>query len=401
MKKMRLPWADESEKDAVHSDQAGKQQKDETIFSAADNAEFQHAAGRETENEEETDSSADIDPPCDTVTVNNTEDPENPGTIDNPENTAGSRKTPKTKRSSEKKSLWKQTTFFTKLSLFLILISVLMAVTFWFMHRIPSLAVSLIQIIGLLIALLFHKKKLHSAKKWLNRITILLFVLLLMVGNIGLSARKIVHSRRISDRNAVHQSEEALSGQMILMPLGTDDCIGRDYSEIYKALKDAGFTNVDSQPVEDLTYEEADKIGTVASVLIGAESSFLKDQAYDKASRILINYHAYQNCDLNLKLDFNGNLLFNRYDVDLYVNDSLKATLEHGVDSSYLFQQTPGTCTLRFEKAGDSSISVAYQMEITQDTEIGLSITCGKNGITLKELNSQESEEAQKSQETE
>lgn len=284
---------------------------------------------------------------------------------------------------SEKKSSGKKLSFFTKLSLFVLLISILMAVVFWFMHRIPSMVVAVLQVLGVITALIFHKDK--KSKKRIYKVLILLLVVLIAAGNIAFCVRQISHSRDIADKNAALDSTDQTSGETVKMPVNTEDCIGLDYSEVYKQLKDAGFTNVDCIPLEDLEYSESDKIGTVAAVSIGSSSVLTKNQDYDKASRIVINYHDYRRCTITLNVNFEGNLLFNKYDVTVLFNDVEKGTMEHGKDASFTFTEKPGSYTIRFESTKDASVMGEYKVNLKGDINLGLQITCDKDQIKVKE----------------
>ncbi len=284
--------------------------------------------------------------------------------------------------SEEKKSFWKRMTVFGRISFILLVLSILMGILFTVMGRIPSVILSVMQIIGIIIALLFHKKKLKSSKKLINKGTILTLVILLMIGNAALCARKELHSRNIADQNAERQTESQVD--LIEMPLSAEDCLDRVYSEVYKELKDAGFTNVDCIPVEDTDISESEKIGTVASVSINGEATMVKGDSYDKASQIIVTYHAYTTYALNLTIDFDGNFLFNKYDVDLYLNDSQISTLEHGEDYEFTLTPQTGTVVLRFEKSDDDSVSETYKFTLKSDTELELVLTCDKENITVE-----------------
>ncbi|MDO4617807.1 MAG: O-antigen ligase family protein [Lachnospiraceae bacterium] len=283
-------------------------------------------------------------------------------------------------------------TIFSKISVFLLIVSCIMLLVFLGTRHMIAMIASVVQIAGILIALLFHKKILKSERKWLNRGTILLAVILLMAANIALSIRAYTHSRDSSSANEEVQSTSQNSAELIRMPLGTDDCIGQSYSDVYRELKDAGFTNVDCLAMEDLSFEETEQVGTVLSVRIGSETGFVQDQEYAKDSIILVYYHDYKKCNLTVSIKFDGNLLFNKDDVDLYLNDSLKGTLEHGKDAEFSFREKTGEIVLRFEKTDDAEVSQEYTLNLTSDTDLTLEISCDKQGVYIEEKSIEESE---------
>lgn len=75
-------------------------------------------------------------------------------------------------------------------------------------------------------------------------------------------------------------------------PFSSSECNGMDYDEVLSALKDAGFSNI--QTSEDFTKSES-QVGTVKSVSIGGESTFSTSNVWeDTVSVDIVRYELEQ-----------------------------------------------------------------------------------------------------------
>lgn len=88
--------------------------------------------------------------------------------------------------------------------------------------------------------------------------------------------------------------EEKDNKNKISMPCASSEFVGDNYQDVEKMLKKAGFTNVKSEPKDDLIagflYEE----GEFAEILIdGDNSSFSSEAHYEPDAEIVIRYHSY------------------------------------------------------------------------------------------------------------
>ena len=98
------------------------------------------------------------------------------------------------------------------------------------------------------------------------------------------------------------------------------------------------------------------------------------------------NYYneSVQKNDIEIDIDFEENLLFNRYDVELSVYDQ-KATLLHGESKTINFQLPDGTHTLKFENLDENTID-RIDLVVKGDTKVKYKISCHSDEIEIREL---------------
>ena len=84
-----------------------------------------------------------------------------------------------------------------------------------------------------------------------------------------------------------------------------------------------------------------------------------------------------------LNLSFASNLLFSKYDVDLYLNDLKLEHLSHGQDYSDSFFVEGGTNHIYFYNSGNKKIMGSINFDVTGNTIINCSISCTKDEIKV------------------
>ena len=89
---------------------------------------------------------------------------------------------------------------------------------------------------------------------------------------------------------------------------------------------------------------------------------------------------------VNISIDFEANLIFSKYDVDLYVNDTLLATLTHGKDYSGAFEVNAGENTLYFYKHNKKTPKGSIELNLTEDTNIECHISCHSGKIKVDKI---------------
>ena len=69
-------------------------------------------------------------------------------------------------------------------------------------------------------------------------------------------------------------------------------CKDSSYTEIKQILQAAGFTNISTTAVEDLSFENLDQEGQIIAVTISGQTDFSADSKFPYDSRIIIEYHS-------------------------------------------------------------------------------------------------------------
>lgn len=89
--------------------------------------------------------------------------------------------------------------------------------------------------------------------------------------------------------------------------------------------------------------------------------------------------------NVKFHINFNENIIFNRYDVILSI-DNEDIRLTHGENKDIEKELEEGEYTLTFTNADDSSIKAETTVEIKGNTEIGYEISCQTDQIALTNL---------------
>ncbi len=78
----------------------------------------------------------------------------------------------------------------------------------------------------------------------------------------------------------------------ISVPISSDDLGEKQYDEVKKLFKDAGFTNIEFNEVKDLPVEDISKSGIVSSITINGNNQFSKEDSFFPEAEIVIEYHS-------------------------------------------------------------------------------------------------------------
>ena len=68
---------------------------------------------------------------------------------------------------------------------------------------------------------------------------------------------------------------------------------GEDYEQTVQELKDAGFTDIESQPLNDLNDSKSYKVNKIDKISINGETDFTRGTKFEKDAKIRIYYHSY------------------------------------------------------------------------------------------------------------
>lgn len=171
---------------------------------------------------------------------------------------------------------------------------------------------------------------------------------------------------------------------VIKTPFATSECLDRPATEILETLADSGFTNINITDVKDLADDQGDKLGTVALVAIANDENFSKDQEFPSDAEIIVGYHEFEKCRLDIHVDFESNAFFSKYDVNVFFDEASQGTLKHGEDTDFQFFVEPGSHTITFEKADDPEVSGAVTFDVQDNGVATIGISCNKTKVSTQ-----------------
>lgn len=102
---------------------------------------------------------------------------------------------------------------------------------------------------------------------------------------------------------------------------------------------------------------------------------------------ISIPVFAKEEVKLYIDIDFEENIIFNKYNVDLYVDDEKIDTLQHGEAYTKLLELDEGEeYTLNFYKEDDSSVNAEQQIKLNSDMTFSCKIVSHSDEIDVKNI---------------
>lgn len=86
------------------------------------------------------------------------------------------------------------------------------------------------------------------------------------------------------------------------------------------------------------------------------------------------------------EIECEENLLFSRYDVNIFIDDELLGTLEHGATDTYTAELVKGEHTLKAEKEDESDVDGTVEFEVSENTELSYQLFLSSNQIEIEKI---------------
>ena len=165
------------------------------------------------------------------------------------------------------------------------------------------------------------------------------------------------------------------------------------------------------------SYIESCKKNGFSEDITESENSFTAKNSDDYSLTVSINNYGYMSIKLlvakykvDIEVDCEENLIFSKYDIDVFIDDSRKGTVEHGASKSFSVDLLKGSHEFLFKSAEDSDTTGKITAEISEDCTLKYELYCTSSGInvtdksekassqnetTVSETKSQESSDAE------
>lgn len=141
-----------------------------------------------------------------------------------------------------------------------------------------------------------------------------------------------------------------------------------DYQEYVKLCSEKGFTI------------DEDKSKKYFSAKNNDEYKLDVDYIGNKRMYITVEIPEY---DIDLEVKCIENLIFSKYDIEVYVDDSLEGTVDHGTTETYSSTLKRGTHKIKFVNAEDSSVYSEANVDITKEETVKFEISCSSSEINV------------------
>lgn len=168
------------------------------------------------------------------------------------------------------------------------------------------------------------------------------------------------------------------------LPLALEEIRNLEVQNVIHHLTKAGFVNVTTKDVFDI--EADDPMDAFYNEVKIDDASVVYDgMKYPCTAKIEILVHRPKQAHVvNLYIQFANNLLFNKYDVEMHVNDD-KFDLPHGQDQQITLYLAPGNYSVVFKDVNRKEVLGHYHFYVNQGLDITLGITCHFSRIDVEE----------------
>lgn len=161
--------------------------------------------------------------------------------------------------------------------------------------------------------------------------------------------------------------------------------IGRELNQVLIELEDFGFKNIELKEVEILSSDTSKESGQIQSLTVDGKNDFISNDEFLSRSKVVITYYVVKYI-INLRIEFYANLLLNKYDVNLYINDVKKEKIEHGQSIELQVRMNEGKNTISFFNTEDKSIEGTIILMVTGDLNVTYRISANKNNVDIDEI---------------
>ena len=168
-------------------------------------------------------------------------------------------------------------------------------------------------------------------------------------------------------------------------PVDSDALKQIEYSQIRDSFIEQGFINVATDEIYDLDPDRTE-VDFTSEVSINDSSSFKTTDEFPFDANVLITCHyPYSKYNTLIKIDFTENLLFNKSDINFYVDNELEGKHKHGKDWESKLELKEGKHILTFEDVEDSTVKGEPELEVTSDLEASYKIVRDWEDVKIAE----------------
>ena len=167
-------------------------------------------------------------------------------------------------------------------------------------------------------------------------------------------------------------------------PLNSNDVQDISYKELVELFEKAGFTDVNTEEIYDLDPDNSTE-EYINEVLINDSEDFNTSDIVPFDSNITIKVHyPFTKYTAKIVIDFSGNLVFDKYDVSMFIDGEKQEDLPHGESTEREYRLKEGMHHISFQKDDDESIKGLTEIDVTSDVEASYRISCHGDYIDVE-----------------
>lgn len=174
----------------------------------------------------------------------------------------------------------------------------------------------------------------------------------------------------------------------LLVPVSSTAYISRNFDDVIIELEDIGFTNLVINELEMLATDNTKTHGNIIQISFEGVDSFEAGTRIPSRTKIEITYYVIKHT-INIHVEYESNLLFNKYHVNMFVNKDDKGTIMHGTKEDFTIRTRAGNNVISFIKIDDKDVKGSINITVEGDLDLVLKITSYKNEVTVEKISSQ------------
>ena len=151
------------------------------------------------------------------------------------------------------------------------------------------------------------------------------------------------------------------------------DITKKEFNEYIELCINKGFTNSKYNPGELYFTAKNAKEYEIEIEYIGYDTIF-----------IVVNEPIYL---ISMEIDCEENLIFDTYDIDVYINNELQHTIIHGEKETIDLNLTGGEYKLKFVNSEDEEIANTVELNIKESEKLRFEISCKTETIEVNKIN--------------
>ncbi len=91
-----------------------------------------------------------------------------------------------------------------------------------------------------------------------------------------------------------------------------------------------------------------------------------------------------QNFNVVLEVDCSANLLFSRYDIEIFIDSEKLGTIDHGENKIFELQLSEGKHTLTIEEESNSSVDGSIDFSVSKDVKLKYQVSCKSDQVKIE-----------------
>lgn len=187
---------------------------------------------------------------------------------------------------------WNRLSSFNKVALIAMFCLVLLFLIAYFTNKTFAIVCSVIQLVGIVVAMLLRKGVIKTDKKWLSYVVLIVAIILTV-----LNVYSYFWGKKSTDVNNGNQSgivstdNSKPESKTALLPFGDDEYFDKKRDDIVNLLYQEGFYNIINKPISELKVEEIDRKGDITKITVDGSETFTKGIEFSKSVAIEITYY--------------------------------------------------------------------------------------------------------------